>query len=114
MRADRVDSAARVLLNFSNTGKNVGWYFREVSGFSRVKDGLGFKKNEVFMPKTHLKREPGSDSDDPKWSDVQAMMQNILVDTFSPVRRDEPVANMDRLLRNYSSRLGGFTVSVNS
>jgi hypothetical protein len=32
------------------------------------------------MPKTHLKREPGSDSDDPEWSDVQAMMQNILVD----------------------------------
>ena len=64
------------------------------------------------MPKTHLKREPGSDSDDPEWSDVQAMMQNILVDTFSPVRRDEPVANMGRLLRNYSSRLGGFAVSA--
>jgi hypothetical protein len=32
------------------------------------------------MHKTQLKREPGFELDHPEWSDIRAMMQNILVD----------------------------------
>jgi hypothetical protein len=80
MRPDRVDSAGWVFLSFSKRGKDFGWHFREVSGFSRIKGGLLFRIDDVAMSKTRVNRGPGSDLDDPEWSDVQAIMQNILVD----------------------------------